>query len=284
MSERHILIGDVHGMRDELERLLVAIDPRSTDTIVFLGDLLDKGPDSAGVVRLARQLREQGFDVQLVKGNHEDRHERYRAAVRRGDDQVKMKGMVELVQITESLNDDDIRFLETAKIIVQVPGGIAVHGGVLPTMTSITVEDLGKRANLLMRVRHVRAESTRRVTVEFTVRGDEPMSIPDLSVHAHDAIIIKDRLTPAGSFITLGKEGPDDPFWADVYDGRFGTIYFGHTPYIDADRPVEFSHAVGVDLGAVFGNRLAAVVLQDGQRHDISVAASGSFCDVYWED
>ena len=76
-GERYYVIGDVHGRRDLLEALKAAIDEddaacRSADTtIVFLGDLVDRGPDSAGVIALARQW---GMErkVRYLAGNHEE--------------------------------------------------------------------------------------------------------------------------------------------------------------------------------------------------------------------
>jgi len=51
MVQRHIIIGDVHGMSEELALLMSDVRPTSKDIVVFVGDLVDKGPDSAGVVR-----------------------------------------------------------------------------------------------------------------------------------------------------------------------------------------------------------------------------------------
>lgn len=69
-------IGDVHGELDKLDRLLDAIreDARrlgASHRIVFLGDLIDRGPDSRGVVERAKRLSEGGEAVSL-KGNHEE--------------------------------------------------------------------------------------------------------------------------------------------------------------------------------------------------------------------
>lgn len=38
----------------------------------------------------------------------------------------------------------------------------------------------------------------------------------------------------SGAFIMRGHEKEGDPFWADVYDGRFGHVIFGHTPFKEA--------------------------------------------------
>ncbi len=71
-------IGDIHGRNDLLQALLAKIDAddraRGTaDTqIVFLGDLVDRGPDSAGVIDTAMALRGQGRTVRYLMGNHEE--------------------------------------------------------------------------------------------------------------------------------------------------------------------------------------------------------------------
>lgn len=71
-------IGDIHGRNDLLLALLAQIDADdakrgSADTvIVFLGDLMDRGPDSAGVVETAMGLRDSGRKVRFLMGNHEE--------------------------------------------------------------------------------------------------------------------------------------------------------------------------------------------------------------------
>lgn len=81
---RTFILGDVHGMLPELRVLLERLSPAPGDHVVSVGDLLDKGPDSAGVMRFLRTLPEQGVGVTLVRGNHEEKHERFRAALKAG--------------------------------------------------------------------------------------------------------------------------------------------------------------------------------------------------------
>lgn len=74
MPARTFAIGDIHGDLEHLEALL-GILPRlsADDTLVFLGDYIDRGPDSAGVVRYVRELRHQTpAQVVTLRGNHED--------------------------------------------------------------------------------------------------------------------------------------------------------------------------------------------------------------------
>lgn len=71
-------IGDIHGCDAEFAALLALVDADHAQrtpkrqVIILLGDLVDRGPDSAGVVERARQLAESGRDVRLIAGNHEE--------------------------------------------------------------------------------------------------------------------------------------------------------------------------------------------------------------------
>ncbi|RKF58167.1 putative metallophosphoesterase [Erysiphe neolycopersici] len=67
-TRRLIVIGDIHGMKDEMDRLLDKVEFNLTrDHLILVGDLIAKGPDSAGVVDLAMKL-----GATCVRGNHED--------------------------------------------------------------------------------------------------------------------------------------------------------------------------------------------------------------------
>ncbi|MDB5340674.1 MAG: serine/threonine protein phosphatase [Planctomycetaceae bacterium] len=68
---RLIAIGDIHGCSTALRTLLEAIGPRLQDTIVTLGDYVDWGPDSRGVIELLMDLSKQCHLVSL-RGNHEE--------------------------------------------------------------------------------------------------------------------------------------------------------------------------------------------------------------------
>ncbi len=69
-KNRTIAIGDIHGCAQALRALLAAIAPTSTDTIVALGDYVDRGPDSRDVVCQLLELRQRCQLVPLM-GNHE---------------------------------------------------------------------------------------------------------------------------------------------------------------------------------------------------------------------
>ncbi len=76
-GERFYAVGDIHGRFDLFEVLVDAIEaddaargPADT-TVILLGDLVDRGPDSAGVISLARQWGDKR-KVRYLAGNHEE--------------------------------------------------------------------------------------------------------------------------------------------------------------------------------------------------------------------
>ena len=73
MPQRTFIIGDIHGCAATLRRLIdTKLRPFTTDRICLLGDLIDRGPDSKGVLDFIFELRERGLTVNSVRGNHEE--------------------------------------------------------------------------------------------------------------------------------------------------------------------------------------------------------------------
>jgi diadenosine tetraphosphatase ApaH/serine/threonine PP2A family protein phosphatase len=240
---RHIIVGDVHGMFNELWKLF-GILVKPDDKVVFVGDLVDKGPDSARVVQFVREMS-RTHDITLVEGNHEEKHRRFRKnCVERPDTAKAMsEHSPELQEITEQLTDEDIEFLNTAVPFhrIEEHNILVVHGGIPGSMTDFpqTVEEaqsLGgkrkKKFSQILRTRHIHHET--------------------------------------GKMLPLGNEGPNDPFWAETHDGRFGHVVFGHEPFLNG--VAHFENATGIDTGAVFGGRLTAMVVEEnGSREFVSV-------------
>jgi hypothetical protein len=65
---RTIIVGDVHGCRIELEALLDRVGFSCGDRLVFVGDLIARGPDSLGVLDVVRRT-----GAVVVRGNHEQK-------------------------------------------------------------------------------------------------------------------------------------------------------------------------------------------------------------------
>ncbi|HEY0148199.1 MAG TPA: metallophosphoesterase [Allosphingosinicella sp.] len=75
---RAYAIGDIHGRLDLLDLLLAKVEadiasrPPKRNFIVFLGDLIDRGPESAGVVERLRTYQPEGARPIFLAGNHEE--------------------------------------------------------------------------------------------------------------------------------------------------------------------------------------------------------------------
>jgi serine/threonine protein phosphatase 1 len=75
---RAYAIGDVHGRLDLLERMVATIDRdrhesgRARDYLILLGDLIDRGPDSRGVIEFLMHLPSDGMRPVFLMGNHEE--------------------------------------------------------------------------------------------------------------------------------------------------------------------------------------------------------------------
>ena len=68
---RTFAFGDIHGCITALRAILEHIRPTSQDRLVFLGDYVDRGPDSFAVLETVRELHKRGQAV-CVRGNHEE--------------------------------------------------------------------------------------------------------------------------------------------------------------------------------------------------------------------
>jgi hypothetical protein len=127
LAVRHVFIGDVHGCLDELEALLRKVRVGPADRVVFVGDLVAKGPDSAGVVAYARELK-----ALCVRGNHDEAVLRIRRA-RKGNGDLSRAKRTHL-RVADGLCEADWRWLETLPLWLNFPDfdSVVVHAGVVP--------------------------------------------------------------------------------------------------------------------------------------------------------
>ena len=68
---RKIAIGDIHGCNLTFEALLDKLALTTQDQLFLLGDYIDRGPDSKGVIDIILKLQEDGYQVNCLRGNHE---------------------------------------------------------------------------------------------------------------------------------------------------------------------------------------------------------------------
>lgn len=126
---RTLVVGDVHGCAQELNALLTEAAFRpGIDHLVSVGDLVNKGPDSIGVLRLVRSL-----GGRAVLGNHDDLVVRCADARRRGEDGPFPEYARRVVK---KISDEDLAWLAAlpTTLVLEEHHTIVVHAGLLPNV------------------------------------------------------------------------------------------------------------------------------------------------------
>ncbi len=218
------MVGDVHGCVEELDELLRLTELRpGFDRLVFVGDLLDRGPDGPGVVRRAREL-----GASSVMGNHEDKHVRWarHEAWRKRDpshrNPVRPFSPQRLAE-HERLTEEDLAWLSTLPTVLRLDGGWAVvHGGLSPRRRlEAQLRDEVIRLRLVDEAGHMTTQP----------RGEVPPGIAPWATR---------------------WPGPDSIIYGHQVHG------FDH-PRVD--EPAPGVRCVGLDTGCCYGGRLSALIL-----------------------
>lgn len=132
MPDRVIAIGDIHGCSKALKSVIRAIQPGPNDLIVTLGDYINRGPDSRGVLDELIRLRERCRLVSIL-GNHDEMLLRSRgglpAVVEVGLSGSTPRNGVERDwgRVLPTLSDDNIAFLESCVDHHETDHHIFVH-------------------------------------------------------------------------------------------------------------------------------------------------------------
>ncbi len=145
-------IGDIHGCYDRLKKLMdkIPID-FSCDTLVFIGDYIDRGPYSVEVVDYLMQLRNRVPDIVFLKGNHEDMLDKFINGVDRftyllnGGQQTLDSYLTKPVQSDfYPIPPDHMEFFKSLRLYYETEEFIFVHAGLRPRvpLESQKTEDL----------------------------------------------------------------------------------------------------------------------------------------------
>lgn len=247
---RTFFVGDIHGCIEELDQLLYLLNARSGDRFVFLGDYVDRGPDSLGVLRRVRETLHKYPNSIAIAGNHEETplllRDRGRA----------------LPSWAKKATDDDWDFLDKLPLFYRLPEirTIVVHGGMYPRYFDL-YGSLGEPSLSWRTDSGKKAERQRRFLRVRMVDG-------------------------RGKKVDLGKERPGDRHWASVYNGREGFCFFGHDPQLNPPTPLLCRYAMGLDTGCCFGGMLtAAVVEENSNPRDatiVSVQSKARYAQPKW--
>ena len=144
MSKQWV-IPDIHGCINTLRTLIEEyIKPDKADQIYFLGDYIDRGPDSKGVIDFLQSMKKSGYDVHFLLGNHEDSFLKAYANEPRSNGIFKKKNIYKKAWFeyggretvksfdVDNLNDvhpDYIQWMRELKYYIETKDFIFVHAG-----------------------------------------------------------------------------------------------------------------------------------------------------------
>ena len=124
-------MGDIHGMYEPLIELFKILPVEKKDKIIFLGDYIDRGPQSREVIEFLKTLR-RNYEVVLLRGNHEDM---LLHCVETGDCLPwKMNGCAATIRSFDGIENikKELDFFKSLKLYHEEGKFLFVHGGVKP--------------------------------------------------------------------------------------------------------------------------------------------------------
>lgn len=274
------LIGDVQGCDDALQRLLDEIAfSASRDTLYLLGDLVNRGPDSAAVLR---RLMKYGAAAQTVLGNHDLHLLAVAHGVRKPGRRDTLHGILDAPDRQAML--DWLRGQRMA-MLERVDGQeiLLVHAGVLPTWTAHKTMALASEVETVLR-------SKRLGEFLHQMYGDEPLGWSDALSGAARLRVIVNALTRLrfcdadGRMEFASKEGAGAPPpgympWFDVPGRQTAdlAVAFGHWSTLGW---LGRADVISMDTGCVWGGCLSALRLSGSRRPGAATAPAHELIQV----
>eukprot|EP00298_Acanthocystis_sp_HF-20_P004726 c15040_g1_i1.p1 GENE.c15040_g1_i1~~c15040_g1_i1.p1 ORF type:complete len:340 (+),score=164.87 c15040_g1_i1:195-1214(+) len=230
-----ILIGDIHGCADELNDLLEKVNYNpSRHSLILLGDLVNKGPNSTGVLKLAMEK-----NALAIRGNHDDHilavaverkilHLKLKEKNISVQDKSKILSKLEDTQSlawTDDFTREQIEWLNSLPLTISLPDKFSVNG-------------------------------TRVILVHAGL-------VPDVDLQSQkldDMLCMREVIKVNHKWEGRERGESKSKSWGSVWNGPYH-VYFGH----DARRRLQLHpRATGLDTGCVYGDQLTAAILPQG--------------------
>ncbi|MBW2028077.1 MAG: serine/threonine protein phosphatase [Deltaproteobacteria bacterium] len=215
-EERTFIIGDVHGCLIMLKRLVDKIDWRpGKDRLIFLGDYIDRGEDSRGVIDYIIALSKVSPHVQCLLGNHESSFLSFLEGgdvrpflLNGGETTLRCYDVYDTAEMHNIVPHDHLVFLRSLRPWIELDDYYVVHAGFRP---GVALDN--QRLDDMVWIRE-----------EFLLSGYD-----------------------------FGK-----------------TVIFGHTPFAE---PFVTKGKIGLDTGAVYGNKLTCLELPSFKFHWVEASS-----------
>ncbi|KFA81017.1 hypothetical protein S40288_00761 [Stachybotrys chartarum IBT 40288] len=277
---RLVIVGDVHGMYNELEQMLQKVDFNpDRDHLVAAGDMISKGPNSPAVVSLMMEL-----GASAVRGNHENSVLMAWAETLGG--QTNTKAKEKHMATARELSAAQLEWLASLPIILSATPLpiVIVHGGLVPGVKLVDQDPwaiMNMRTLLLGRGHghghgHQAEKAARSLDPRALNQGDEvneDIGEADLEDTLVTAAAPEGPVDYSSAVPSANRQGIP---WADAWnahqkrllDFQRRTVIYGH----DAKRGFRVGdYTFGLDSNCVGGGSLTALVLEaaadEGFKH-----------------
>lgn len=262
------LVGDLQGCCDPLERLLQTLDfSPSRDHLYLLGDLVNRGPDSLGVLRRLRGLE---GSVTCLLGNH-DLH---LLAVAHGVRKPHRSDTLDAILHAPD-RDDWLNWLRQQRLAVHAHGWLMVHAGVLPQWDAAQTVALAGEVEAMLRSPEL-GEFLTQMYGNAPERWDDSLSGVARWRCVVNSLTRLRFCSVDGTMEFATKEGvggaPEGFMpWFEVPGRRTaGTpVAFGHWSTLGL---INRDDLLALDTGCVWGGQLTAVRVDGPTRELIQIA------------
>ncbi len=261
MSVKTIVIGDVQGCYSPLMHLLDKAQFSDDDQLVFLGDLINRGPDSVKVMQFVDTYKSS---IKVVLGNHDIHFLAVLAGVRKSskDD-----------TLDELLRHDDCaywaNFLRHQSLLLTHADHVMVHAGIWPTWSLTTAQKCAREIE-----QQLQADTWHIFLAHLFANTSGPWS-ETLSGDARAQFIVNtftrmrfiDRDNQLNFHVK--QKNSDNAHitpWFELLQSEFPLpILFGHWAALGLHHYPKQSHyrTLCLDSGCVWGGTLSAIVLPD---------------------
>lgn len=252
-------IGDVQGCFAALEKLIhhIAFDP-ATDRLWFVGDLVNRGPDSLLVLRYVKNLNGAAT---VVLGNHD----LFLIAAASGLVSLRPKDTIRDV-LNASDGEELVDWLRRQRLLYHSGAFALVHAGLLPQWTIEEAAQLAAEVETMLQGLHFR--ELLRALYSATHVQWSPALAGTARLATTAAVLTRLRTCSIAGFMETEYSGPPSQApkgflpWFDI-PGRQSestTIVCGHWAALGLCLK---ANLMAIDSGCVWGHRLTAVRLED---------------------
>lgn len=269
---RLFAIGDVQGCCQCLERLLDHIDfDAASDRLWFVGDLVNRGPESLRTLRFARRL-----DPVMVLGNHDLHLLAVAAGARPGKSSDTFTDVLEAGD-----REDLLGWLSQRPLMTRddETGWAMVHAGLPPAWDIETAGRLAREVESQVRSHYTSRDFLAQMYGNYPDRWEEGLT-GMARVRFAINVFTRLRFCSGDGQLALGYSGPPgsqpEPFrpWYELWPHTSHRVVFGHWSALGAG---DHGNAVSTDSGCIWGGRLTAARLAPAPVAFFSVGCGTSY-------